>query len=149
MSAKRSELDPANSRLGDVLDLLAALVAVGLLILVASQQQNAARLILVLAFTGYVPGRAVVSNWPELARWSEAAMPMVFSIVILGLLATTFLWSGYWHPIGLFQVEALLSLLGLCLGYIRRHDYVRIRPGSYGVAPARSEDKNSGRVPDG
>ena len=32
----------------------------------------------------------------------------------------TALWAHYWHPLGLFQAEAVLSLAALAAGLVRR-----------------------------
>lgn len=121
---RSAKQDPA-TKLGDLLDLLGVLIGVGLLLLLLGGRSGAPRVLLALAFVGYVPGRAVVSNWPMLARWSEVAMSMIYSVAILGLAATVTLWAHFWHPLRLFQVEAVLSLAGLALGTARRHRRVR------------------------
>jgi hypothetical protein len=121
MSRGRSWPPDTATQLSDALDLLGALIAVGLLVLTLAGRSGVPRLLLALAFLGYVPGRAIVSNWPLFARWAEAAMSMIFSVVVLGLLATAALWGHFWHPVGLFQAEAVLSLAGLVLGTARRH----------------------------
>lgn len=106
---------------GDRLDLLAALLAVALLSASSLNGPAAPRILLTVAFTFFVPGRAIVTNWPMMARWSEAAMSMVLSLAVLTLLATVTLWAHAWHPIGLFQAEAGLSLAGLAMGLNRRN----------------------------
>lgn len=110
-----------DTSLSDVLDLVAALVAGGLMVFIDAGRSGLPRILLALAFIGYVPGRAIIANWPQLSRWSGAAMPMVFSLALVALLATTTLWAHYWHPLGLFQVEAGLSLAGLAIAGARRH----------------------------
>ena len=62
-------------RLGDVLDLSAGLIAVGLLALVYLGASGFLRILLALAFTFFVPGRAIVTNWTRMASWSRVAMP--------------------------------------------------------------------------
>ena len=113
-------------QVGDALDLLAALIAVALIVLVARGWTGAPRLLLALGFAFFVPGRAIVTNWRQTADWSEVAMPMLFSLALLTLVAMVTLWAHYWHPLGLFQVEAGLSLAALGIGMVRRH---RHRPG--------------------
>ncbi len=125
--------NPPESQLGDMLDLLAVLIAVGLIALTYADRSGLPRILLALGFAFFVPGRAIVTNWPQLARWSEAAMSMVLSIVVLTLLATTTLWAHAWHPLGLFLVEAWLSLAGLGLGMSRRH---RRRPVAWKARPS-------------
>jgi hypothetical protein len=112
-------LAPAVRR-AERLDLLACGIALGLIVLVVADFWSALRLVLALLFTFYVPGRAVVSNWPRVARWSGIGMSVVFSLSILTLLATVTLWIGFWHPLGLFVVEAVISLAGLANGIVTR-----------------------------
>lgn len=121
MSRQRSvDPDPA-TRLGDQLDLLAGLITVGLLALTLLDRSGMPRLLLTVAFVGYVPGRAIIANWPLFARWSEAALSMICSVMVLGLVATVALWSRFWHPVGLFQAEAAITLAGLVIAAARRH----------------------------
>lgn len=108
-------------RLADTLDLLALLVAIGLLILTAEGRVGVPRILLAIVFLLFVPGRAIVSNWPRLARWSEAAMSIVLSLTVLGLVATVALWVHEWHPIGLFELEAATSVASLLVAVARRH----------------------------
>jgi hypothetical protein len=107
-------------QVGDVLDLLAGLVAVGLIVLVDERWSGLPRILLALGFAFFVPGRAIVSNWHRTARWSPTAMSMVLSLAILALLATVTLWAHFWHPLGLFESEAWLSLAALTIGTVRR-----------------------------
>jgi hypothetical protein len=107
--------------IGGALDLLAALIAVALIILAARGWTGPPRVLLALGFAFFVPGRAIVTNWRQTADWSEVGMPMLFSLAVLTLVATVTLWAHYWHPLGLFQVEAWLSLAGLGIGRVRRH----------------------------
>jgi hypothetical protein len=108
-------------QVGDGLDLLAALIAAGLIVLTSQGWSGPARLLLALGFAFFVPGRAIVTNWRQTADWSEVGMPMLFSLALLTLVAMVTLWAHYWHPLGLFQVEAGLSLAALGIGMVRRH----------------------------
>ena len=112
----------------DLLDLVAAVVAVGLVILAETGRSGTPRILLSLAFLFFVPGRAIVSNWPRLAQWSQAAMSMVISLTVLALLATVTLWAHEWHPLGLLDAEAVASIGGLALGTLRRHAHTAQRP---------------------
>lgn len=122
----REAADPAE-RLRDALDLLAGLLAVGLIILVYADRSGLPRVLLALGFAFFVPGRAIVSNWPGVGRWSEGTMSMILSLAVLTLVAMVTLWAHFWHPLGLFGAEAWLSLIALAVGAVRRH---RRRPGS-------------------
>jgi len=109
------------TQLADALDLLSGLMAVCLLGLVYAGLSGIPRTLLALAFTFFVPGRAIVTNWPRMARSSVPGMSMVLSLGVLTLLATITLWAHAWHPLTLFQIEAWLSLFGLGVGIARRH----------------------------
>ena len=106
---------------GNLLDVTAGLITVGLLALSYAGKPGLPRLLLALAFTFFVPGRAVVTNWPRMAAWSEVTTSMVLSLALLTLLATCALWVHVWKPTQLFEIEALLSLAALCLGTVRRN----------------------------
>jgi MYXO-CTERM domain-containing protein len=123
-------LYPAAQR-AEVLDLLAGLLALGLVVLVHEGQSGPPRLLLTLGFTFFVPGRAIVANWPRMGRWSEVAMPIAISLGALTLVAMVALWAHLWHPVALFQAEAWLSLAGLCVAVARR----RRRPSPDVAAP--------------
>jgi hypothetical protein len=112
-------LAPA-ARRAEVLDVLAAVIAVALLVLVAADASGPLRILLVLAFTFFVPGRAIITNYPRMARWSDLGTSIVVSLGVLAFLATVTLWARFWHPLALFQVEAVLSLAGLAVGIVRR-----------------------------
>lgn len=102
------------------LDVAACAIAVVLGLLVAVDISATLRLLLALLFTFFVPGRAIVSNWPRVARWSGVGMSIVFSLGVLTLLATVSLWIGLWNPLALFSVVAVASLGGLITGIVRR-----------------------------
>jgi uncharacterized membrane protein len=109
------------AQLGDVLDLGAILLSAWLIVLVSLGWQGPLRILLTLGFAFFVPGRALVSNWPQMAQWSEAAVSMLLSLAVLGLLTTVLLWIHAWHPVRLFQIVAGVSLVGLIIGLARRH----------------------------
>jgi uncharacterized membrane protein len=104
----------------NALDLTAGLIAVALLALTYAGQSGFARVLLALVFAFFVPGRAIVTNWFQTESWSEVVIPMLFSLALLTFLAMITLWAHIWKPMELFQVEAWLSLGGLCLGIARR-----------------------------
>jgi uncharacterized membrane protein len=106
----------------DVLDVASPVTVVGLLALIYAGRSGVPRILLALAFTFFVPGRAIVSNWPRMARWSEAAAAMAFSLASLGLLATASLWVHAWRPMTILLIEVWISLTGLSVGIVRRHE---------------------------
>ncbi len=55
------------------------------------------RVLLALAFAFFVSGRAIVSNWSRMGRWSEPAMSLVLSLAVLVLLTTVMLWIHAWY----------------------------------------------------
>lgn len=109
------------ARLGDMLDVIAVLLSVLSAALVFAGWHGPLRVLLTVAFAFFVPGRAMVSNWPQIAQWSETAVSMLLSLVVLVLLTTVMLWIHAWHPLGLLQIVAGLSLVGLIIGMARRH----------------------------
>jgi hypothetical protein len=108
------------ARRAEWFDLAACGIAVALLLLITVDFSGALRLLLALLFTFFVPGRAIVSNWPRMAHWSSVGMSVVFSLGALTLLATFALWTGFWHPLTLFVAEAFISLAGISIAIVRR-----------------------------
>jgi hypothetical protein len=120
MSTAITRVPASTVQRDEVIDLLAGLVAVMLLLVVFLDMAGTLRLLLALLFTFFVPGRAIVSNWPRMADWSGIGMSIVLSLGPLTAVATIALWIRAWHPIALFEVEAVLSLLGLGVAVARR-----------------------------
>jgi len=112
-------------RRAEVLDLLAGLVATVLLALVVADQVGTVRVLFAAVFAFFVPGRAVVSNWPRMADWSDIGMSIAASLTLLTLLATISLWARIWHPLALFEIEAVASLLALSVAVVRRRKWSR------------------------
>lgn len=102
------------------LDLAACAVSVLLVLVVSADFASPVRLLLAAAFTFFVPGRAIVTNWPRMGRWSAFGMPVAFSLGALTLLTTLSLWAHFWHPLALFIAVDVASLAGLIAGIIRR-----------------------------
>jgi hypothetical protein len=119
-SDQNGPIDRPATWLGHLLDGIAALLSVWLVALVLAGVHGPLRILLAAAFAFFVPGRAIVSNWLRMGKWSEAAMSLVLSLAVLILLATVTLWAHEWHPLGLFEAEAGLSLVGLAIGVVRR-----------------------------
>ena len=111
-----STLPPAAQR-AELLDLLAVILGAGLIVLVVLQGPTLPRGLLALGFTFFVPGRAIMTHWPRLDRWSQVGMSIVLS---LSLGARVALWAHYWHPVGIFEAEAVLCLGALVAGLARR-----------------------------
>ncbi len=114
---------PASARAwqrAEILDLLAGVIAALLLVVTLAGLTGPARLLLTMAFTFFVPGRAIVTNWSRMAGWSDIAMSIALSLGALTLLASVSLWARMWHPLGLFQSEAVASLAGLAVAFARR-----------------------------
>ena len=133
-NSSRAPVLTGDHKLDYALDLLAALLAAGLLGIIAGGHAGPARVLLTLGFAAFAPGRAVVSNWHSIASWSDVGTSMAVSLGVVTLAATVSLWVHLWNPVGLFQAEAYLTLIGLAVGAIRRR-------------PARNlrRDRNVGR----
>lgn len=111
----------------DFLDLVSVAVTATLAVAVLTEDESAVRGIAALFFTVFVPGRAVVSNWPGIATRAPIAVSVLFSLVLLTLFATVTLWLRFWHPLGLLEVESIISIVALLVGIVRRHRQI-LRP---------------------
>ena len=104
----------------NLIDVGCLAVTVAIAVAVATNEQNAFRAVVGVLFAFYVPGRSIVSNWPAMAARSNVAASVLFSLSVLTLLATATLWAGYWHPLGLLQVEGVASGIALFTALLRR-----------------------------
>ncbi len=104
----------------EVLDLAALAVAVALVALISLRITGPLRGLLALAFLTFVPGWAVVANWPSATKRSRVALSVVLSLSITAAAATTTLWLHFWRPLGLFYVEASASAVAIVFGLVRR-----------------------------
>jgi hypothetical protein len=105
----------------DIIDTLAIIAALVVLMFMLADQTGGLRTFAAFCFAFFVPGRAVVSNWPRLAEWSDIGMSVVLSLALVTSVSMVTLWLKYWHPIGLFQIEAGLSVAGLGAAIGRRN----------------------------
>jgi hypothetical protein len=140
---------PSADPLRDALDLAAVAVSVGLLGLVAEHANGPPRILLALAFAFFAPGRAIVTNWPRIAYWSEFGMSLVLSLTVLTLVATTTLWAHEWHPVGIFEIEALVSVVAVAVGMARRHQRDVTEPSHRARPEAPDRRTPSGQPRDG
>lgn len=105
----------------DLLDVgciaLTALAAVAL----ATNEHNFARSVAAFIFVLFIPGRAIVSNWPEIAGRSVVAVSILFSLALNTLIATVALWAHVWHPAAIIEAESALAIAALIVGILRRH----------------------------
>jgi uncharacterized membrane protein len=104
----------------DLIDMGCVAVTVAVMVAVATNERNAFRAVVAVAFALYVPGRAIVSNWTGLATRPHLALSILFSLSILTLVATLTLWAGYWHPRGLLEVEGAVVEVALFTAVLRR-----------------------------
>jgi hypothetical protein len=123
------QFDGADTRSGfegsDLIDAACLGVTALLAVAVVANERNAIRIVAAIIFTLFVPGRAVISNWPILATRSPIAASILFSLTILTFVATITLWSDLWRPIGLLEVECAVSTAALIAAIMRR----RAAPG--------------------
>jgi hypothetical protein len=103
-----------------VIDALCAVVTGALLTLTVVGWVGLARVLLAFAFAVYVPGWAVVTNFMPKTRASRAALPVLTSLTVLTAAATFTLWLHAWHPMQLFDIEAVASIAMMSVGAIRR-----------------------------
>ena len=91
-----------------------------LAVMVAFGVTGILRVFLALGFAAYVPGRAVVANWPSARARSEIALPVVLSISMTTLASVLGLWLHAWQPLTQFAVEATASVLALTVALLPR-----------------------------
>ena len=103
-----------------LIDMGCVAVTVAIAVAVAAGEGGAFRAVVGLVFALYVPGRSIVSNWPTMAARSNVAASVLISLSILTLLATLTLWAGYWHPLGLLEIECVAVGLALFTALLRR-----------------------------
>lgn len=111
------------------LDVMALGVSVCLAVVIALGLNGPVRELLALAFTVFIPGQAIVTNWP--AAWpplwpsaqarSVVALPIVLSLSVLTLLALVSLWLHLWHPMVLYAGELVASTVALAVALVRRY----------------------------
>jgi uncharacterized membrane protein len=123
----------------DLIDVACLVVTVGVAVAVASDQHNAFRTVTAVAFSLFVPGRAIVSNWPAMAARPQVALSILFSLAVLTLISTLTLWAGYWRPLGLLEVECVAFGVALLVGLVRRK---RGQDGSDAAAHAELADSS-------
>jgi hypothetical protein len=87
---------------------------------VAINERNPVRAVAVVCFAGFVPGRAIVSNWQYVQERSTTALSVLLSLAVLTLAATVTLWCKLWRPLGLLEVECALSAVVLVAAILRR-----------------------------
>jgi uncharacterized membrane protein len=114
----------------DLIDIACVAVSVAVAVAVAVNERSAFRAVVAVAFSLFIPGRAVVSNWPTLAVRPHVALSIVFSLSILTFVSTVTLWLNYWRPLGLLEVESGVVVVALfvALGRRRRDEQRRTSP---------------------
>ncbi len=132
VSAARPTGPPTAGRtveLDALLDVMALGVSVGLAIVIALGLSGPVRELLALAFMVFIPGQAIVTNWP--ATWpplwpsaqarSVVALPIVLSLSVLVLVALVSLWLHLWYPMALYAGELVASTAALAVALVRRY----------------------------
>ena len=104
----------------DLIDITCIAVTAAIAVAAATNERNAIRSVAAVAFLLFVPGRAIVTNWPAVAARSQVAVSVLFSLTALTLAATLTLWANFWHPIGLLEVECVITAAALLAGILRR-----------------------------
>ena len=103
-----------------LLDAGSIVVTVALLVLVTFGVNGLGRILLALAFISYVPGRAVVTNWPDARERSAVALPIALSFALWTVPAVLILWVHVWEPTLLFYLIAVASIGALVVARRRR-----------------------------
>lgn len=102
------------------LDSVCIVVTVALLVLALLRVEGSVRVVLASGFTLFAPGWAIVTNWVVLRRRTRFASSIVLSISLLTLLAIVSVWIHAWHPVGLMECEAVVVIVAVGIGNVRR-----------------------------
>lgn len=102
-----------------VFDAACLLVSVALITILGVGGRSAVRDVVAVLFTVFVPGRAIATQWPAMARHAPVATSVILSLTLLALLATVTLWLHFWHPLGLAEVEAVVAAVALAVQLVR------------------------------
>jgi hypothetical protein len=95
------------------LDVASVAVTCALGLAVVLDVSGSPRVLLALAFTVYVPGRAIVANWPTARARSEFALPIPLSLSVVTGVAVLSLWLRAWNPEAAFAVVGGASVVAL------------------------------------
>jgi uncharacterized membrane protein len=100
-------------------------ITVVLVVLILVGSTGALRQLFALAFVCYVPGRAVVANWPPADVRAQVALSVVLSISIVSLISVVGLWIHAWRPMEEFAAEASASVVAITIAMVRRSPSAR------------------------
>jgi O-antigen ligase len=109
----------------DLIDVACIAVTAAVAVAVAIDERGAIRAVAALAFTLFVPGRCIVSNWSSMAARSLVAASVLLSLAILTLVATVALWMNVWRPLGMLEVDCAIATTALFAAILRRRWKVR------------------------
>lgn len=104
----------------DLIDIACVAVTAAVAVAVATNERSVIRSVVAVIFLLFVPGRSIVSNWPVVAERSQLAVSVLFSLTVLTFAATVTLWSNFWHPLGLLEVECGITIVALFAAILRR-----------------------------
>jgi uncharacterized membrane protein len=103
-----------------VADGAAMVITAALAVMLLVDTTGTVRVLLAVSFLCYVPGRALVANWPAAQARSQVALPVVLSISIVTLVSVVGLWVHVWEPIVQFGVMAAASVAAIAVAMLRR-----------------------------
>jgi hypothetical protein len=98
---------------GIAVDIAAQLIVVAVLTSLALDVQGAPRILLVLTFTTFVPGWAVVRLIRPAVDLTSVTLAVAASLALCLAGATLMVWSHAWNPMVLFGVLAAQSMLSI------------------------------------
>ncbi|NNN20214.1 MAG: hypothetical protein HKL84_10265 [Acidimicrobiaceae bacterium] len=112
----------------NLVDLGSVVLSLVVVLIVFSGSVGPLRALLVLAFTLFVPGHAILGMLPNRMRSlpkssssrSELVIPILLSLSLITLVASIALWLNIWYPLSIFALEAEFSTVLLAAGFINR-----------------------------
>jgi len=111
---------PSTLRDAWIADGAAVAVSIALAVMIDVGASGVVRVVLALAFVCYVPGRAVIANWPSAQARSQVALPVVLSVSIVTLVSVIGLWMHAWSPLAQFRLEAAASVAAITFAMLWR-----------------------------
>lgn len=101
------------------IDMSALGVIVALSVVMALGVTGLGRVLLALAFSLYVPGRAVLTLLPTMRATPHLGLSVVLSISVLVIVSVVALFVHLWQPDALYGVEAALSFVAISFSLAR------------------------------
>ena len=103
----------------DLVDVGAALVTAGLLVVAGLGLTGPPRLLLALVFMSFVPGWVFLDHVRLAEGTAKFALAATLSLSLAAAVALASLWLHLWHPRALLDLSGALCLFGIAWNLVR------------------------------